>query len=307
MLRVRAASGRVERFDRRKIYRTCIQAGASRKLAKDVVREVSSQLYDGIPTSKILDAVIDSLNRHNASDIAGRYDLKHAIMRMGPAGFAFETFLAEMLESYGYHTRLRQKVTGLYVEHEIDIVLEKGGERFMVEVKYHNAPGNYTGLKEVMYTHSRFLELKEGHVVGTCKRFDRAWLASNTRCSIEATKYAVGRGIHLLGWKYPRNQGIEKMIERKRLFPVTILRSLESKHLAALNRSNMMLVKDISDNEPEYVAAVTGLPLGEVRQLVHQARGLLKGFSTPKSEEGETRVGLGVEGVVSKRPSLSAA
>ena len=293
ILRVRTASGKKQRFNPKKLHRTCIRAGAHPGLADNVVREVGQQLYDGIPTSKILQLVLDALRRNGAADVASRYDLKHAIMRMGPTGFVFETFLAEVLENYGYQTYLRQKVKGLCVEHEIDIILVKDGERFMVEVKYHNAPGIYTGLKEAMYTYSRFLELKEGHEAGTCERFDRAWLATNTRSSLEARRYAAGRGIRLLGWRYPRNGGIEKMIERKGLFPVTVLQDLKQNSLDALNRANMMLVNDLCTEKPQRISDVTGLPLDEVKDLVLQSRVLVEdaGISSTRFKD-QTHTGL---------------
>ena len=276
MLSVTTASGKRQKFDPKKIHRTCLRAGASRSLANDIVEEVTSQLHDGISTRKILKMVLDALRQHQAEDIASRYDLKSAIMRMGPAGFAFETFLAQVLENYGYRTKLRQRVKGLCVEQEIDIVMEKGGERSMVEVKYHNASGIYTGLKEAMYTYSRFLDLQQGHEVGTCQRFDQAWLATNTRSSLEARKYAMCKGIRLLGWKHPRNRGVETLIEKKCLYPVTVLHSLDKRSFEALGRANMMLVSDLTKEDPRKVSNTTGLPLSEVERLAHQAEKILE-------------------------------
>ncbi len=275
MLKVTTASGKKEKYDPRKIFRTCIRAGASRELADEIVDEVSRNIYDGIPTKKILHMVLESLRQHQADHVASRYDLKSAIMRMGPAGFAFETFLSQVFEAHEYKTRLRQKVRGMCVEHEIDIVLEKDDQRSMVEVKYHNAPGIYTGLKEAMYTYARFLDLSEGYRAGKCEQYDEAWLATNTRSSLEARRFASCRGIRLLGWKYPRKGGLEALIEEKGLYPVTVLHSLDTRSFSALAEAKMLLVQDLVERDPDELSGITGIKLPMVKGFAQQAEQVL--------------------------------
>ena len=272
MVMVTNASGKPERFDPRKIYRTSVRAGASRKLANEVVEHVSRQVYDGIPTRKILKMVLDTLREYQAENVASRYDLKSAIMRMGPEGFPFETFLSKILGNYGYECRLRQHIRGFCVEHEIDIVMEKDGKRSMVEVKFHNASGIYTGLKEALYTYARFLDLKQGYEKGLCERFDEAWLATNTRASMEARRYASCKGIRLLGWKHPPRRGLEKMIEEKRLYPTTVIQNMDSRSFEALEDQGIVLVKDLADSGPDALSRSTGLDRDRVDGLIHQAR-----------------------------------
>jgi hypothetical protein len=45
---------------------------------------------------------------------------------------------------------IRSKAKGRCVEHEIDLAVTKEGIRVMVECKYHNSAGTFTGLKESM-------------------------------------------------------------------------------------------------------------------------------------------------------------
>ncbi|MFH1821724.1 MAG: ATP cone domain-containing protein, partial [Methanobacteriota archaeon] len=99
-------NGKVEEFQPKKIIRTLRRAGASRELAEKVVKRIEGTLYDGITTKEILSRV-KSLIPKEESHVAMRYDLKGAIMRLGPAGFAFENFISEILENYGYRTKLR--------------------------------------------------------------------------------------------------------------------------------------------------------------------------------------------------------
>ncbi len=272
MVMVIDASGRREKFDPKKIYRTSVRAGASRRLANEVVEHVSRQVYDGISTRKILQMVLDTLRECQAENVASRYDLKSAIMRMGPEGFPFETFLSKILSNYGYECRLRQRIQGFCVEHEIDIVLEKDGKRSMVEVKFHNAAGIYTGLKEALYTYARFLDLKQGHEKGLCESFDGAWLATNTRASLEARRYASCKGIRLLGWKYPPRRGLEKMIEEKKLYPTTVIQNMDERSFEALEDQGIVLLRDLAVSAPSKLAKSTGLDQDRVEGLVRQAK-----------------------------------
>jgi transcriptional regulator NrdR family protein len=94
---VTKASGEREPFDVEKLRRTCERAGASKKLAAQVAAAVEKKVYDGIPTKEILDLILKELEKEKPY-IAARYDLKGAIMRLGPAGFMFEQVLGELLE-----------------------------------------------------------------------------------------------------------------------------------------------------------------------------------------------------------------
>ncbi len=185
--------GRKEEFRREKIIRTCKRVGASEGIAKKIAKEVESRIYDGITTDEILALVADLLSRHEYSK-GIRYNLKNSLLRLGPSGFRFEKFVARLLEEYGYSTRTNVYVEGKCARHEIDIIAEKD-KRYLVECKFHNLP-IYTGLKEVMYTYARFLDVDE--YVDECveridastgiekmraTKFDKAWVFTNTKFS----------------------------------------------------------------------------------------------------------------------------
>ncbi len=275
MVRVTRASGKRQRFNPRKIYRTCLRAGVSRKTAKEVTEEIEESIYDGIETKEILKMVIQGLRKRGKNDAASRYDLKQAIMRMGPEGFPFETFLAQVLERYGYRTKLRQYVQGFCVRQEIDIIIVKDGKREMVEVKYHNSPGIYTGLKEAMYTHARFLDLQEGYEAGKCEEFQNAWLATNTRSSDEARKYTSCNGLKLLGWRQPEEGGIERMVEEKGLYPVTLLPSLNKNTFRALSKANIMLMDNLASHDSSELSQLTGMKIEDTRSLLKRAHSII--------------------------------
>ncbi|MEE8400707.1 MAG: PD-(D/E)XK nuclease superfamily protein [Candidatus Hydrothermarchaeaceae archaeon] len=59
---------------------------------------------------------------------------------------------ARVLEVYSYSTTLRKKIKGECATHEIDIIAEENGKKYIIECKYQNSLGTYVDLKEVLYT-----------------------------------------------------------------------------------------------------------------------------------------------------------
>lgn len=237
MAYVTKRDGRKEEFDRSKIIRTCLRAGASQEVAEKVVEEIKRRIYDGISTDKILKMVLELLKKH-AYTRASRYDLKMALLRLGPAGYEFEKFVARLLREYGYSTETNVYVEGMCVTHEIDVIAEKNGERYMIECKFHNIPGIYTGLKEVMYTYARFLDVTDGYKNGKNDvEFSNAWIFTNTKFSWDAKRFGECKGMMLTGWRYPEGKSIENMLEKKNLYPITVLESVGEVKDALINAS----------------------------------------------------------------------
>ncbi len=258
------ASGRKERFSVKKIETSLRRAGADAALALEIAHRLRDELPDGVTTAKIYSRLMELLSEHPG--VAQRYDLKRAIMRLGPSGYPFETYIARVLQEYGYSTRLRVKLRGDCATHEVDVVAEKGRTRAMVEVKFHNSPGTYIDLKEALYTYARFLDTRRR------SRFTEAWLTCNTRTSAEARKYAECAGLRLLCWKYPPGRGLEKLIDRRKLYPITALRDVDSTVVGAFSRAGYMLIKDLLEVPTGRLAERTGLPREKLEVLVEYAR-----------------------------------
>jgi hypothetical protein len=193
--------------------------------------------------------------------IKHRYRLKESIMLMGPAGFTFESYIGKVLENYGYDVvATRLQVDGKCVKHEIDLAakLNITGKKYMIECKYHNFPGIYTGLKESLYTHARFLDLSES--------FDNEMLVCNTKVSDDVITYAKCVGQKLLCWRYPSENGLENMIDKKRLYPITIL-GLRSDELEVLSKSRFMLAKDLLNMDISQLSRVTHISYARLQRL----------------------------------------
>jgi len=247
-------------------------------VAEEIVREIEKILYDGITTKEIYSEVSRLLDQKIA--VAGlRYKLKEAIMRLGPEGFPFETFFAKLLNRLGYETKLRVKIEGFCATHEVDVVAEKEAngrlKRCMVECKYHNSLGVYTGLKEALYTYARFLDLTEGWKNGRCEKFDEAWLVTNTKFSKEAKGYGECKGVRMIGWNYPLGRGIEALLEAERVYPVTILRKVGREEIKKLSKANLMTVEDIFVMDGGKLAKILELPEKAALELKKEAETLL--------------------------------
>lgn len=247
------ASGKKARFDPGKVKSTCMRAGADKETARRIVSQIRPKLYAGITTKEIYKMVLKSLAENAGIAVRQRYRLKELIMRMGPAGFSFEVFVGRVLENYGYRMHsVGASIQGRCIVHEIDLALESvhDKKRWMVECKYHNTPGKYTGLKESLYTHARFLDLSD---VFNCEM-----LACNTRVSEDVITYAGCIRQNILSWKYPPERGLERLIEDKKLYPITIL-GLTRNELEAFLEQKIMIAKDLLDTDINYFVRKTGI------------------------------------------------
>lgn len=260
-------SGKKEKLNLKKLKRTILEAKASEKLANKAVRNVKNKAYPGITTREILQLVLEILKKEPG--IAQRYNLKRAIMILGPTGFPFEKFISKMLKEYGYKTRIDVFMRGKCVTQEVDVLAKKGNKKYMVECKYHNTPGKKSDLKVVMYTYARFLDLKH-------KKFSQPWLVTNTKCTSEAIRYAKGMNLKIISWRYPRKESLEKMLIEKNLYPITTLMIPTLKVKQKLVNANIMLVRDLLKHRLPYLWLKTRIPKRVLKKLREEAKQILK-------------------------------
>jgi hypothetical protein len=253
------ANGQKAPFDPRKVEFTCMRAGADQRVAKDIARQVHSRIHYGTTTKEIYSMVLHLLSKQGSLAIKQRYRLKESIMRLGPAGFSFETYVSQILEHFDHKTKsIGAEFQGRCVRHEIDLATEHLGKRWLVECKYHNMPGRYTGIKDSLYTHARFLDLVD--------RFDDEMLVCNTKVSDDVITYATCVRQKILSWKYPVSAGLEKMIEDKKLYPITILGPTRAE-LEAFAQNKMMVAKDLLGVNVNEFSKITKVPLKRILGL----------------------------------------
>lgn len=231
------ATGEVEPFSEEKVIRSLLHAGASADLAQKIIEKIKPNLYQNIPTFQIFSSVMEILKKEE-QDLAIKYNIKKAIMDLGPTGYPFEKFVAGVLQAGGHQVLINQQVSGRCVAHEVDIVAQNK-EKYMIECKFHSIPGGRTDIKVALYTYARFLDIKE-------KGFDIPWLITNTKVTQEVKTYAVCVGMKVTAWEYPQKESLNDMVDRTGLYPITALLNLSEGEKKSLLDQGIVFSKDYS-------------------------------------------------------------
>ncbi|MBN2477669.1 restriction endonuclease [Candidatus Micrarchaeota archaeon] len=274
MVLVKKRSGKLEPFDESKIVHALERAGATKTMSKKVLSQVREQLYDGIPTKKIFRIVFSLLSKEKAS-VASKFNLKSAIALLGPKGHNFETFIAHILNEKGYDTQVRQVLQGACISHEVDVVASKGSKTYMVEAKFHNKPWIYSPIQDALYTYARFLDVERTSSHG--KKFTNPMLATNTRFSSDVIKYSKCNEMELLGWRYPVNAGIEHIVDKTSMYPITVLQKLDRPSLEKLMDMQIVIISDILEIKEEHLMKITGKPKKTIDAVREEVESILKG------------------------------
>lgn len=255
-------SGDSEKFDHKKIYRAVRNAGGSKKLASDAVKEVRNLVRENISTREIFEFLLKFLRREPG--VSQRYGIKRAIMSLGPTGFPFEQFFARVLEYHGYKTTTDNKLRGKRIIQEVDIVAIKN-KKWMIECKYHNEQGTITKLHPALYTYARFLDLGKYD-------FDAPWLVTNTKCSWDAVEYAKGVNLKITSWNYPQEESLQSLIMEKKLYPVTILWIVTKDILEKLYSANIVVARDLMNGSPDEVSRRTRIDKDTIMKMIDEIK-----------------------------------
>ncbi|MDD3520473.1 MAG: restriction endonuclease [Actinomycetota bacterium] len=248
---IQKEDGSQELFDTEKIKKSLLRAGADKKIAEYIIKKVENELKGELVKAKDVYRLALTYLKKKQPPVAIKYTLKKAMMDFGPTGFVFEKYIARVLKEYGYKTEIGKIVKGFCVEHEVDVVAEKNSEHYMFECKYHNRNETKSDVKTALYIYARFLDIKKASDENkTNYNFSKAWLATNTKCTSEAIKYAECVGLGIIAWHYPDDKNLEYYIENKKLYPVTILPGLKLKQKEALLDSDILTIKDLLGAKP---------------------------------------------------------
>ena len=240
---VTKASGVQDVFSSEKLRTSLKKSGADDHTIDNILFEIESKLYDGISTKKIYQTAFSMLKRGSKSH-AGRYNLKRAIMALGPSGFPFEKYIAAIFEWQGYKVQTQLFLQGACVQHEIDVLAENDEYFLLTECKYHNSLGIVSNVKIPLYIQSRYRDvLSDWHK--TSSKPLKCCVVTNTKFSEDAIKYGTCVGLQLLGWDYPYNKSLSNLIDESGLYPVTCLTSLTNKEKASVLIEGFVLCKEL--------------------------------------------------------------
>ncbi len=275
---VQKRSGEYEPFSEEKVRSSLHRAGANEELIDKIVDHVKSKLYDGITTKEIYAHVFARL-RELRSPVVSKYNLKGAILELGPSGFPFERFVAGILEAHGYEVAVGQSVQGRCVDHEIDVIAQKDDQHFMIEAKFHNLPGMKSDIRDALYTYARYLDVQEASVeiAGHRRHLHQAWLVTNTKLTSKVKEYAQCVGLKVISWDYPPEESLRSLIEETGLIPVTCLTSLGDDDKRALVDAGFLFARDLLEQEIDFLPR-------RIRQRARREAAAVCGSQAPHSQ-----------------------
>lgn len=228
---IRKATGELEPFDPGKLADSLRRAGADEASVEEITASIESWLQDGVTTRKIYARAHSLLGKHRKSASA-RYKVKQALMELGSSGYPFEHFVGELFRKQGFDVEVGQILEGCSITHEMDVIATADGVQHLMECKHSQMQGRYVSIQTPLYVHSRVNDIvnkRKGDTAFSGLTF-YGWVVTNTRFSNDCMQYANYYGIKLLGWDYPTGNGIKDLVERERMYPVTVLSGLTARN-----------------------------------------------------------------------------
>jgi hypothetical protein len=232
-------SGDKEAYNEEKVRRTMNRVGVPDNLKPEILAHIKEKFQNGeMSTDDLFHHVMEYLEpRDRKSSL--RLNLRQAIFELGPTGFPFEQYLAQIFRTMGYTVTTDVIMNGDCVKHEIDLVLEKDGHKEIVEVKFHNHHVVKTDVQVALYTYARFLDVKEKNNV------ENVWLVTNTKLTTEAIAYANCKGMPVIAWNYPEHGNLQDLVEEPEMYPITLLTSLTEQEKKRLVEKNIVFCRDL--------------------------------------------------------------
>jgi ribosomal protein S14 len=271
---IKKATGEAEPFNVDKLKKSLRNAGAEDELTEEVASDINSWITDGITTQKIYSRAF-SLLRKKQKDAASRYKLKNAIMELGPTGYPFEHFIGKILTLQGFSTQVGQVIHGRCVTHEVDVIATRGNEQYFIECKYGTSPGKIYGVQVPLYIRSRVDD-----IINNRKNDDlfkgftfHGGVVTNTRFSSDAIAYGTCSGLYVLSWDYPSGSGLKDLIDREKIFPITVLHNLTKNQKQSLMDRGIIICRQIMENPG--VLSHFNLSKNKFRSLVNELEKIL--------------------------------
>ncbi|MEM4554757.1 MAG: ATP cone domain-containing protein [Candidatus Anstonellaceae archaeon] len=268
---VKKADGTRELLDYNKIRNALRKAGANNQLADEIVDAIVPRIKNNMSTGEIYKMAYEELAQVRPG-AAARFGLRNALLKLGPDGYPFETFIGALLKGRGYQTQLRQVLAGKCIQHEIDVIATRGEyeghppTKCIIECKFHNSIHYECHIQAALYTWARYLDVKENN-----PDIKNCWLVTNTKFSMDVITYADCVGLKLLGWSFPKDESLQIRIEENKLYPITLMPSLSRRTFNLLHNTGIITIKEFLAKDDEFLRE---LSLGgkEILKLRHEAK-----------------------------------
>ncbi len=248
-VQIKKYSGEWAVFDINKLTNSLRRSQASEALVQEIADKIQDKVVEGMTTKEIYRMAFKMLKSKSRVS-ASKYKLKKALMELGPSGFPFENLVGKLFAHEGYTTKIGVIVQGNCVQHEIDVIAQKGNKNYMIECKYHSGQGRTCNVKIPLYIQSRFLDVKAKweHQNGHETKLHKGGLYTNTRFTTDAIQYGNCVGLLLTSWDYPMGNGLKDRIDKLGLHPLTALTTLTKAEKTKLLDKDIVLCKELHEN-----------------------------------------------------------
>lgn len=230
-----------EEFSERKYRKSLEHAGLSKDLSTKIIEKVQKSEKDCRSTAALRSATGKEIAKVSKV-LAANYNVTKAIHALGPTGFPFEILCSEMLKAKGFKTTVSVIKKGEFVDHEVDVIAERKDINIYFECKYHGQKFYKNDIQVPLYIYSRYLDIKSGNP----KEKFHYGIMSNTYFSKDAIKYSTGVGILLYSMNYPKDNNFIDLIQRYKVYPISVLRSLKVSDRKLLFEKKVVVVKQIN-------------------------------------------------------------
>ena len=274
-MKITKATGEQVQFEGEKFQDSIVRAGGTIELAKTIEDALRKNQKEDLSSEDVHEVAVEFLKKKHRA-VAAKYSLKRGIMNQGPSGYLFEEYVARIFQEYGYKTEVGKIVAGECVKHEIDVAAQKKDRHIMMEVKYHNKRGIKSNVQVALYTYARFQDIMEGKKQKNIHKGvpHEAWLVTNTRCTSNAIKYAQGVNLKIIGWSYPNKGNLQELIEKKGLYPITIIPEISKKIKEKLFNAKIILAKDLANHKIEELIEKTNLNKKTLEKILEKAKAI---------------------------------
>ncbi len=271
---IRKASGEQEPFAVEKLIRSLRNAGAEEDIIQQVTSDIQAWIYDGVSTKQIYSRAF-TLLRKKKNQVASRYKLKQGMMELGPTGYPFEHFVGHIMHRMGYSVEVGQTLQGHCVTHEVDVVATQDKQLHFVECKYGQTAERIQNVKVPLYIRARVDDLirKRKEMPEYAGFSFHGWVVTNTRFTSDATDYGTCSGLKLLSWDYPLGNGLKDLIDREKIYPITVLKNLSKSQKQNLMERHIVTCRQLLD-DPELLAPL-GLSTDKTKTLLKEIREIL--------------------------------
>lgn len=142
----------------------------------------------------------------------------------------------------------------------------------LVECKFYISTGKNANVQVPLYVRSRINDivyLRLGQPEYSGYSFSGG-IVTNTRFTEDAIAFGESAGLKLLSWDYPRGAGLREIIDREKIFPVTVLTRLTVAQKQLLMERGIVICRQIAEDES--VLDVLGLEPGKRAKIIEEVR-----------------------------------